>query len=109
MIEGFMLVMAAGLAVLVYGEGSIKHPAKAGGARIKLQWAFLIHALPLLIYTFTMAILWMTGDGGLARYPVAGAAAIFYAILIIATRRLALSLTLSLSIVVLASLPSPLL
>ncbi len=104
-----MLVMTVGLAVLVYGEGSAKHPAEAGGARGRLQRAFLMHALPLFLYSFAMAVLWMAGDDGLARYPVGGAAAIFYAILIIATRRFTLSLTLSLGIVILASLPSPLL
>jgi hypothetical protein len=109
MIEGFMLVMAAGLAGLVYGEGRAKHPAEAGGARGRLQRAFLMHTLPLLLYVFAMAILWMAGDGGLARYPVGGATAIFYTILIIATRRFTLSLALSLGIVLLASLPSPLL
>ncbi|MNP26737.1 hypothetical protein D3C76_1196050 [compost metagenome] len=108
MFEGFMLVMAAGLAVLVYGEGIAKRPAEAGAAGIRLRPSFLIHPLPLLVYTLSMAISWAAGEGDLARYPVAGAAAIFYAVLIIATRRLALSLVLSLGIVVLASLPSPL-
>lgn len=109
MMEGFMLVMTAGLAVLVYGEGSAKHLANAGGARGRLQRVFLMHALPLLLYALAMAVLWMAGDGGLARYPVGGAAAIFYAILIIATRRFTLSLALSLGIVILASVPSPML
>jgi hypothetical protein len=68
-----------------------------------------MHTLPLLLYVFAMAILWMAGDGGLARYPVGGAAAIFYAILIIATRRFTLSLALSMGIVILASVPSPML
>ncbi|MDF2935209.1 MAG: hypothetical protein K0Q90_582 [Paenibacillaceae bacterium] len=109
MAEGFMLLMAIGLAVLVYGEGSGKYPAGAGASRIRLKPVLLIHALPLLAYTLAMGIEWITGDGGLARYPVAGAAAIFYAILIIATRRLTLSLALSLGVAALASLPSPLL
>lgn len=108
MIEGFMLVMAAGLAALVYGEGRAKHPTEAGVSGSTTKRAFLVHALPLLFYALTMAILWIAGDGGLARYPVGGAAAIFYAILIIATRRLTLSLALSLGVAVLASLPSPL-
>ncbi len=107
--EGLMLVMTVGLAVLVYGEGNAKHQAEAGGAQGRLQRAFLMHALPLFLYAFMMAVLWIAGDGGLARYPVGGAAAIFYAILIIATRRLTLSLALSLGVAVLASLPSPLL
>lgn len=109
MFEGFLLLMAAGLAVLVYGEGNSKYPAKTGGSRFRLQPVFLVHALPLLMYAFIMAMMWTAGDGGMARSPVGGAAAIFYAILIIATRRFTLSLALSLGIVVLASLPSPLL
>lgn len=104
-----MLVLAAGLAALVYGEGLAKRPEEAGGARSGIRPALLIHALPLLVYALSLLGSWAAGDGALARYPVAGAAAIFYAILIIATRRLALSLALSLGIVVLAALPSPLL
>lgn len=109
MLEGFMLVMTVGLAALVYGEGRAKAPAEAGVSGGMTKRAFLVHALPLLLYALAMAILWTAGNGGLARYPVGGAAAIFYAILIIATRRLTLSLALSLGVAVLASLPSPLL
>lgn len=109
MFEGLMLVIAAGLAVLVYGEGSAKTPAHAHAGRTVERLPLLIHSLPLAVYTLMIAGSWALGDGSLARYPVAGAAAIFYAILIIATRRLALSLLPSLGIIILALLPAPLL
>lgn len=104
-----MLVMAAGLAALVYGEGSARLPMQGEAIRTKGRLTFLLHALPLLVYILSMAINWSAGDGSLARYPVAAAAAIFYAILIIATRRFTLSLAPSLGIIILASLPAPLL
>lgn len=105
---GLLIVLvAAGATALLYLAGGFRGTIPY--ARISPLLERRLAVLPLAGYAVSLAVDLVLGDGSLAFYPVLPAAAIFYMILVFATRRLVPSFLLSAAIVVMANLPSPLL
>lgn len=103
----FVFVLLVAVMAALYGSGAFA--GKVPYLPLSLHQQRRLALLPLAVYAGTVGLDALLGDGSLAVNPVLPAAAIFYIILVIATRRLGLSLGLSLGIVILAALPSPLL
>jgi hypothetical protein len=104
----FLLLLLTGIILVLYRSKSVSE-GESGAPAVSLLFHKLWPVLPPAAYGALAALDLLLGSGALAANPVYPAAALFYMILILATRRLGLSLALSLGIAVLSTLSSPLL
>lgn len=104
----WMVLIIGGVAAWLYKSG-ILWGELPGHRILTVQNQRRLAVLPVGLLAVLLAADLVLGEGTLAGNPVLPAAAIFYCILIIATRRIIPSLALSLGLALLSYLPSPLL